>query len=89
MGTNITSTSQTLQVGKQGGVFFLIHLLMMVFSLVNLEQTFRASSGASRNKIKYIFLGTGTIFVLEIYRAGQVLLFQRLTAVYYPSTRPY
>ncbi len=78
MGTSIASTTQTLQVGKQGGSFFLIHLLLMVFALMNLEQTFRASSGTPRYRIKYIFLGTGTIFVLEIYRAGQVLLFSAI-----------
>ena len=51
---------------------------MMVFALMNLEQTFRASSGAPRYKIKYMFLGTGAIFALEIYRAGQVLLFSEI-----------
>jgi len=78
MGTNAVSASQTLQVGKPGLFFFFIHLLMMVISLMNLEQTYRASSGTPRYTIKYMLLGTGAILILEAYRAGEVLFYSAI-----------
>lgn len=64
-----------LPVKGVGYTFFLSYLLTLTISLMSIEQTFRSSSGSNRLQIKYMIIGTGTIFSLEIYRAGQVLLF--------------
>lgn len=67
--------SPYLQIGTLGYFFYLILLLSMVIILMNLEQTFRSSSGLARLQIKYMIIGTGAILALKIYEAGQILLF--------------
>lgn len=75
---SIASMSRTFPVSRPIYYFYLFYLLSMVFNLMHLEQTFRASSGIPRFQIKYMVLGTGSIFALELYRAGQVLLFSSI-----------
>ncbi|MFQ5588274.1 MAG: XrtA/PEP-CTERM system histidine kinase PrsK [Nitrospiria bacterium] len=72
-------SSHTLPVSKIGFVFFIGYLFALVFILMNLEQTFRDSSGITRYQIKYMILGAGTILALEVYRTGQTLLFSVFT----------
>lgn len=67
-----------LFVNRAGMAFFVLYLAVLVFVLMNLEQTFRASSGMVRYQIKYLILGVGSILGLEVYRAGQVLLFSSM-----------
>ncbi len=66
---------RTLYVSNTGFVFFILYLILLVSILMNLEQTFRESSGLTRYRIKYMLLGAGAILALEIYKAAQVLLF--------------
>ncbi len=70
--------SYILFVTRPGYLFSLSYLLLMVLILMNLEQTFRASSGSPRFQIKYMILGIGSILALEIFRAGQILLFSSI-----------
>jgi putative PEP-CTERM system histidine kinase len=43
--------------------------------LINIEQTFRASVGMTRWRIKYLILGLALIFGVELYVLSQMLLF--------------
>jgi len=70
--------SSLVFVTRLGYLFVLAYLLSMVSALMNLEQTYRASSGIPRFQIKYMVLGVGAILALEVYRAGQVLLFSSI-----------
>ncbi len=82
------SDSPLVFVSRLGYVFDLFYLLAMVFCLMNLEQTYRAASGSPRFQIKYMVLGVGSVMALEVYRAGQVLLFSSIDlniAPYYSS----
>lgn len=54
---------------------YVLLILGIVLVLMNLEQTFRASSGSDRWRIKFMVLGVGAILGFEIYEAGRVLLF--------------
>lgn len=67
------------QVDTMGDAFYVIFLLSLVIILMNLEQTYRASTGTARHQIKYIMLGTGAILAFETYMAGQVLLFSAIS----------
>lgn len=62
-------------VSSPGYLLTLFLLLAMVIVLMNLEQTFRASEGLERLKIKYMMIGSSAILGLKIYEAGQVLLY--------------
>ncbi len=76
-----------LVVNLTGIVFYMLYLLVLVIILMNLEQTFRASSGGTRYQIKYMIVGAGAIVALKIYSTGQVLLFTSIAmdaALVYP-----
>ncbi len=75
---NFDSSTSYLPVGKVGYAFFLFLLLSLIVVLMNLELTFRTSSGRARLQIKYMIIGTGAILALKIYEAGQVLLFSAI-----------
>ncbi len=69
-------TSVSVFIVSSSGYFFTLFLLLaMVIVLMNLEQTFRASAGLERLKIKYMMIGSSAILGLKIYEAGQVLLY--------------
>lgn len=50
-------------------------LIFTVFILMNLEQTFRATVGTLRWRIKFALLGFAVIFAVRIYTYTQALLF--------------
>ena len=59
-----------------GGKLWVIAMLLLTLAvLMNLEQTFRASVGMSRWRIKYLFLGMVVIFGVKLYNQSQILLF--------------
>lgn len=74
------SEPDRLIIKLAGSVFYMLYLLVLVMILMNLEQTFRASSGGTRYQIKYMIVGTGAIVAFKIYRTGQVLLFSSISA---------
>ena len=60
---------------KWGGFWFYVFLLLMLTTvLVNFEGTLRSSHHLQRWRIKFMIVGTGSIFVLMIYVLSQVLL---------------
>jgi putative PEP-CTERM system histidine kinase len=70
--------SWLLRLGWSGYVFFVVFLLAGVLILMNLEKTFRASTGAIRWQIKFILLGLGSLFAVRIYTGSQTLLYSTL-----------
>jgi hypothetical protein len=52
--------------------FILVAAIVLV--LMNLEQTFRASVGTQRWRLKFVILGLGALFAARVYGASQVLL---------------
>lgn len=63
---------------RSGGAARLFHgavLLALVLVLMNLEQTFRASIGTMRWRIKYVVLGLGIIFGAHIFVQTQAILY--------------
>lgn len=63
-----------------GYVSHAILLLSSVVVLVNLERTLRAFTGSMRWQIKFMLLGLGSIFAVQIYLSSQVLLFASMTS---------
>jgi putative PEP-CTERM system histidine kinase len=70
--------SWLLLLGWSGYVFFIVFLLGSVLILMNLEKTFRASTGAIRWQIKFMLLGLGSLFAVRIYTSSQTLLYSTL-----------
>jgi len=54
-----------------------LELVASVILLMNLERTFRASTGTMRWRVKFMVTGTGLLFVIRIYTVAQELIFHR------------
>jgi putative PEP-CTERM system histidine kinase len=54
--------------------FFMVAASVLV--LKNLEQTFRASVGTQRWRLKLVMLGVGALFAARVYAASQALLYR-------------
>jgi putative PEP-CTERM system histidine kinase len=64
-----------------GAIGFGLSLLLLISSalvLANLEQTFRASIGTMRWRLKFRVLGLGLIFGVRIYTSSQALLYSEI-----------
>lgn len=61
--------------GPFGKLFNAFLIFGMVVNLVQLENTFRSSSGGQRWRIKHLIFGVGSILVLFIYLSAQSLLY--------------
>lgn len=62
-------------LGVPGAILNLLYLAGAILALMNLEGTFRAAIGTMRWRIKYMVLGLGVIFTVQVYVGSQVLLF--------------
>lgn len=61
-----------------GWAGLLVHVLLLlgfIFTLVDLERTYRASVGVSRWRIKYMLLGLVALFVVRVYTSSQALVY--------------
>ena len=65
-------------LGFSGMIANTFLLVGAVISLMYLEQTFRASVGTMRWRIKYMVIGLGLLFFVRAYTASQYLLFGSL-----------
>jgi putative PEP-CTERM system histidine kinase len=70
-------TSGLLLVRSEGiaRVFHVALLVGFVLPLMNLEQTFRASIGTMRWRIKYVVLGLGVVFGAYIFVRSQAIVY--------------
>src|SRR5581483_6099063 len=71
--------SPVIPLGWAGYVFYLFSLIVSVIILTNLEGTLRASSGSKRWQIKFMVLGVGGLFAVQVYTISQTLLFSNLS----------
>ena len=72
------SADWVLRLGWSGYAFHLVFLLSLTLILMNLERTLRASAGGARWQIKFMILGLGGFFAVQVYTVSQVLLFSRV-----------
>jgi putative PEP-CTERM system histidine kinase len=68
-----------IPIGWSGYVFHLDMLLGAVIVLMNLERTLRVSTGSMRWQIKFMILGVGSLFAVQIYTHSQVVLFSAIS----------
>jgi putative PEP-CTERM system histidine kinase len=64
-----------LVLSHYGWALNICYLLSLVAVLMNLEKTFRASVGTMRWRIKFMVLGMGLLFSVQLYTSSQVLLY--------------
>ncbi len=65
-----------VRLGWSGLALYGFVLTGSVFVLMNLERTFRASVGIMRWRIKFMILGLGVLFTVQLYTSSQILLFR-------------
>jgi len=70
-----TSSGWVMPLGWPGYAFYLCSLLSAVVILMNLERTLRVFTGSMRWRIKFMILGLGSLFAVQIYAYSQALLF--------------
>ncbi len=63
-------------IGKAGYAFHLLFILAMLYILINLENTLRASKGVARWRIKYLLIGVGAITAFHLFFAANLLLYR-------------
>jgi putative PEP-CTERM system histidine kinase len=68
-----------LSVGWSGYAFHVCFLVSVVFIIMLLEKTLRASTGRQRWQIKFLALGIGALFAPRVYTESQILLFHGLS----------
>ncbi|MBM4128872.1 MAG: PEP-CTERM system histidine kinase PrsK [Nitrospira sp.] len=71
-------TEKILFLGGAGYYFYLFMILYAILTLVNLEGTLRASSGAARWRIKHMLIGAGGIMALLLFYYSHALLYRSL-----------
>ncbi|MGZ3797842.1 MAG: XrtA/PEP-CTERM system histidine kinase PrsK [Pseudobdellovibrionaceae bacterium] len=69
-----------LPLGWSGYMFHTLFLVASLLILMNLESTFRGSSGAIRWQIKFMVLGVAGIFAVRIFTTSQNILFHSLNS---------
>ncbi len=69
--------SQTffIRTGWSGYLWHIFSSITSIFILMNLERTFRHSTGHIRWQTKFMFLGIGSIFGIRIFTDSQAVLF--------------
>ncbi|PKN82060.1 MAG: hypothetical protein CVU51_13665, partial [Deltaproteobacteria bacterium HGW-Deltaproteobacteria-1] len=68
--------SQTLfiRIGWSGYLWYVLSVIISIAVLMNLERTFRHSTGHIRWQTKFMFLGIGGIFAIRLFTDSQVVL---------------
>ena len=64
-----------IRIGWSGYLWHIISIIISIAILMNLERTFRHSTGHIRWQTKFMFLGIGSIFGIRIFTDSQVVLF--------------
>jgi putative PEP-CTERM system histidine kinase len=67
-----------IQLGWSGYAYYLFSMLAAVLILMNLERTFRHSTGYMRWQVKFLIIGIGGIFGVRIYFGSQAMLLRLL-----------
>jgi putative PEP-CTERM system histidine kinase len=67
-----------IELGWSGYAYHLFFMLCAVLILMNLERTLRHSTGYMRWQVKFLIIGIGGLFGIQIYLGSQVVLFRAL-----------
>ena len=76
-----TMAMEGLRIIKLGHIaryFHILLLIIVIMILMNLENTFRSSSGLERWQIKYMLFGIGSILLFYVYILSQRLLYNAI-----------
>lgn len=65
-----------IRTGWSGYLWHLLSVILAVMILMNLERTFRHATGHMRWQTKFMFLGIGGIFVVQLFTDSQTVLFK-------------
>ena len=81
------SSTIFIRIGWSGYLWHLISIILFIAILMNLERTFRHSTGHIRWQTKFMFLGIGSIFGIRLFTDSQVILFNGVdTGLYLVDT---
>ncbi|MHB8139334.1 MAG: XrtA/PEP-CTERM system histidine kinase PrsK [Smithellaceae bacterium] len=69
------SNTLFIRIGRSGYLWYVISVIISIAVLMNLERTFRHSTGHIRWQTKFMFLGIGGIFAIRLFTDSQVVLF--------------
>ena len=69
------SSTLFIRIGWSGYLWHIISIIISIAILMNLERTFRHSTGHIRWQTKFMFLGIGSLFGIRIFTDSQVVLF--------------
>jgi putative PEP-CTERM system histidine kinase len=64
-----------IRIGWSGYLWHVVSVIISIAILMNLERTFRHSTGHIRWQTKFMFLGVGSIFGIRLFTDSQVVLF--------------
>jgi hypothetical protein len=70
-----TEGFQIIRLGPIAKYFHISLMIIVIFILRNIENTFRSSSGLERWRIKYMIFGTASILFFYVYILSQRLLY--------------
>jgi putative PEP-CTERM system histidine kinase len=72
-----------IRIGWTGYLWHIVSIIISIAILMNLERTFRHSTGHIRWQTKFMFLGIGSIFGIRIFTDSQVVLFNSVNTGLY------
>jgi putative PEP-CTERM system histidine kinase len=74
----IKSSIVFIPLGWSGYIWHLFWIISAVLILMNLERTFRHTTGHMRWQTKFIFIGIGSMFIVHLFTNSQTVLFSRI-----------
>ena len=72
----LNSTTLFIRIGWSGYLWHIFWMITTIGILMNLERTFRHSTGHIRWQTKFIFIGAAGIFGIRLFTQSQAILFQ-------------
>jgi hypothetical protein len=78
-------SERILFLGNSGYIFYLLLLVYLIISLINLEMTLTSATHTSRWKIKFELLGAGVLLAVMIFYYSQGLLFRTINMNLLPA----
>jgi putative PEP-CTERM system histidine kinase len=69
------SSTLFIRIGWAGYLWHIVSMIISIAIIMNLERTFRHSTGHIRWQTKFMFLGIGSIFGIRLFTDSQVILF--------------
>ncbi len=74
----IKSSIVFIPLGWSGYIWHLFWIISAILILMNLERTFRHTTGHMRWQTKFIFIGIGSMFIVHLFTNSQTVLFSRI-----------